>query len=431
MDIVLVNAPIKILSNHARLSPPLGLGHIASVLIENGYSVSVVDFNISGYNPRILKRILEKETPRIIGISIHTGSYLNGLRIARLAKQLMPDITVVIGGTHPTILYKEVASEQGIDVVVIGEGEYTMLELADYFIRNKGTLNEIKGIAYSDKTGTIAVTPSRSFIENPDKLPFPARELFPLPLYEEPGQVLTSRGGCPYNCHFCAVNSIWKGKRRFRSSEEVIREIMYIHDNFGLKDISFVDDTFTLDRDSTIRLCDLSQNIKGTFSWRWKCATRVDLVDRVLLNKMHEAGCYSITYGIEAGSQKILDSIGKKITLDQIRTAMNNTLEVGIRVECAFMFPHPEDTVETILEQKKLMKELLDMGVVETLASTTPYPGTYYYENAKALGIKILANNWDEFDARHLVISTKHLSEERLKYLLEEMIDELELEPSI
>ncbi len=146
---------------------------------------------------------------------------------------------------------------------------------------------------------------------------------------------------------------------------------------------------------------------------------------------MYEAGCYNITFGVEAGSQKILDSIGKGITLDQVRNAVSTALDIGIEVVCAFMFPHPEDTEETICDQKQFMKELLDMGAVENLSSTVPFPGTYYYENAKDLGIKILVDSWDEFDAKHLIISTKYLSEEKLSSLLKELVQDVGLEPGI
>lgn len=430
MDILLVNAPVKRVSEHASLNPPLGLAYIASILLENGYEVSAVDFNIGGFNPRALERILKKEAPNILGVSAHTETYPNGLRIAGVAKQLMPDITVVMGGTHPTVMYEDVARERDVDVVARGEGEYTMLEIANCLIRNKGNLDEIKGIAYK-KNEAVRVTPERPFIKDPDKLPFPARELFPLYLYEAPGQVLMSRGGCPFNCRFCAVNNIWKGGRRFRSPEKVLKEILYIFDNFQLNEINFADDTFTLNREHVIRLCHLSKNISEIFPWRWKCATRVDLVDKELLEKMYEAGCYNITFGVEAGSQKILDSIGKGITLDQVRNAVSTALDIGIEVVCAFMFPHPEDTEETICDQKQFMKELLDMGAVENLSSTVPFPGTYYYENAKDLGIKILVDSWDEFDAKHLIISTKYLSEEKLSSLLKELVQDVGLEPGI
>jgi hypothetical protein len=140
---------------------------------------------------------------------------------------------------------------------------------------------------------------------------------------------------------------------------------------------------------------------------------------------MHEAGCYSVTYGVESGSQKILNSMGKKITLKQIRYAVRTTLDIGMKVTCFFMFPQPDDTEDTIREQKQLMKDLQRMGARLVLSFTTPYPGTYYYEHADELGIKTLVHNWDEYQGRRLTITTKHLSENKLKSLIQEMVREV------
>jgi radical SAM superfamily enzyme YgiQ (UPF0313 family) len=424
VDILLVNAPIKDITSHASASPPLGLAYIASVLLKDGYDVSTIDFNVSGLDNHALEGLLEQKRPYILGISAHTETYLSGLIIAGIAKRMHPGITTVMGGTHPTVMYEEVAKERNIDIVVRGEGELTILELAACLIRNKGSLPQIKGIAYR-KDGVLRTTPERPFIVDIDQLPFPARELFPTHGYGFPARVLGSRGGCPFNCPFCAVNNIWKGARRFRSPENVAEEVLYIFENLKTREINFADDTFTLNREHVMRLCGLSKKIRQAFPWSWTCATRVDLVDRELLEKMYESGCHYITFGVEAGSQEILDSIGKKITLDQVRKAVSAALDIGMGVNCSFMFPHPKDTRETICEQKKFMKELSHMEAGISLAFTTPYPGTYYYEHANELGIKILAGNWDEYDGRHLVIATEYLSEERLNALYQEMYYDL------
>ena len=299
----------------------------------------------------------------------------------------------------------------------------TMLELADCLLQRKGSLSDIRGIAYK-KDGEICVTPERLFIPDPDVLPFPARDLS-LSMYELPGQVLMSRGGCPFDCRFCAVNTIWNGSRRFRSPDHVVREILSVFENFQLEEISFADDTFTLNRDRVLRLCEQSRSLRERFPWRWRCTTRVDQVDKELLQTMVEAGCYSITYGVETGSQKILEAIGKKIRREQVTRAVDASLDSGLEVLCSFMFPHPEDTEETVQEQKLFMKELIDRGATVSMALTTPLPGTYYYEHAAELGIRMLTDRWDEFDAKHLVIATKYLSEERLKVLMEDIVQDL------
>lgn len=430
MDVLLVNAPTRLLTRHAHLNPPLGLAYIGAVLEKEGFSVTALDLCVGGFNARLLEGILSREKPRVLGISCHTETYPGALQAAELAKKTLPGISVVMGGTHPTVMHRDAAKEEVIDIVVRGEGEKTMLELAYLLIRGQGALSDIQGITYRDGD-VIRATPKRPFIPNPDEIPFPARWLFPMPLYQKPGQVLFSRGGCPFNCHFCAVNNIWEGGRRFRSPCNVIREIAEVHQDFGLDEIDFADDSFTLSKSSVMELCHKAQTLQEDFPWRWSCATRVDLVDRDLLHMMAEAGCYSITFGVEAGSQVILDSIGKKITTEQVRKAVAAALEEGIAVYCSFMFPHPEDTEATVREQIRFMKELVVMGASVGMAATTPYPGTYYYEHAVELGIRILAKSWDEFDAKHLVIETRNLKRERLEALLHELVSEVGLTEEI
>jgi len=426
MDVLLANAPVDKRTKHSRLSPPLGLGYVAAVLLKNGYSVSAEDFNVSTFTPGRAAGILRQRSPRILGISVNTETYLNGLKLAAVAKQVDPAIAVVMGGPHASVMYGEVAAQKDVDVVVRGEGEYTMLELANCLIRKQGRLAEVGGIAYRE-AGRLVVTPKRPFVRDPDELPFPARELFPLPMYEQPGQVLMSRGGCPFNCVFCAVNNIWEGGRRFRSPENVLREILYINETMGIGDIGFADDTFTLNRERVLELCQMSEELASRFTWGWTCTTRADLVDGELLGAMRAAGCYRITFGVETGSQEILDSIGKRITLDQIRSAVGAALDLRMGVLCSFMFPHPWDTEETVREQKAFMKELVDMGATVTMALTTPFPGTDYYDRREELGIRILSDRWDEFDAKHLIIATRNLPEERLQALLEELIEDVGL----
>jgi len=427
MDILLVNASPKRISQHSKLNPPLGLSYIASVLIQAGYDVSAIDFNVGGFNALRLTKILEEGVPKILGVSTQTETYLNGLKIAEIAKQVNPAIIVVMGGPHVTVMAEEAAREKDLDVVVRGEGEYTMLELANVIIRKKNDLKLVRGIAYRED-GKIKITPDRPFIEVIDELPFPARELFPLPLYASPGTVLMSRGGCPFNCLFCAVNNIWQGRRRFRKPEKVVEEIYRIIMSGQARDIIFVDDTFTLDRGRVIDLCHLLKDADGSLRFRWKCSTRVDLVDNELLKEMYYAGCCGIQFGVESISPRILDSIGKKITPEQVRNAVRTARDVGMEVVCSFMFPHPEDTEETIRELKTFMIELGKMGVEELLSFTSPFPGTYYYKYANELGIKLLANSWDEYDAKHLIISTKFLSIYKLECLLSELVRDVGLE---
>ena len=421
-EIVLINSPVTKWSPHSSLSPPLGLAYIASSLLQEGYEVTAVDFNISGLNLRRVDRIVKRNRPVIVGISSHTETYPNALKIARRIKSVDEDVKIVMGGPHPTVLPEQVLKEESVDFVVVGEGERTMVKLARYILEGEGGLENIEGLGYKDG-GELRIN-ERGKPLDPDKLPYPARELFPLEFYRDKWTVLTSRGGCPFKCPFCAVSAIWGGSKRARDPKKIMDEVEVLIRKYGANYIYFVDDTFTLYREWVYSLLDLLNELD--YSLKWGCSTRVDLVDKELLRNMAAAGCSAIQYGVESGSQRILDSV-KGIKKEQVLEAVKAAKDSGMDVVCSFMIPFPEDTKETLRETKEFMKKLRRLGSRVLLSYTAPFPGTYLYEHAEELGIKILANSWDEFDAKHNVIETKYLSNRDIQKLVEEIVEEVGL----
>lgn len=421
MDILLINSCVKMRNFHAAMTPPLGLAYIGAVLLKAGYSVAAIDLNVTPFTEEELTAHILCERPKLIGISAYTETYNNAAAIARAVKAAAPDIKVVIGGPHVSVMYAETAREGVFDAVERGEGEITMLELARLYVDGVGALDEINGLAFM-RGDKLIVTPAREPIANVDELPFPARELFPLEAYMLPVAILTSRGGCPFACSFCAVNNIWKGKRRFRSPENVMAEIDYVLEHHKFAMLNFSDDSFTLDRARVMKLCAMIKAKYGPMSVNWQCATRVDLIDEELIRAMRAAGCTTIQYGVESGSQQILDEIGKKIRLEQVQQAVALSHKYGINTLCSFMFPHPGDTVETIARQTALMKRLADEGVQLSLAMTTPYPGTPLHSRLAELGVTLHTDNWDDFDCQHIIISTKNFTRDELKEQLQRMV---------
>ncbi|MDI6872595.1 MAG: radical SAM protein [Bacillota bacterium] len=419
MKIVLINSPVRRRSPHSRLAPPLGLAYIASVLLMEGYEVSAVDFNVSGLNLNRVDRLVEVEKPALVGISAHTETYPNALQIARRIKAKAPETKVVLGGPHPTLLPGEILAEEAVDFVVVGEGEETMVELARHLTTGLGEPGDIKGLGYKDRAGP-RVNARRKPL-HPDAFPYPARELFPLEFYEDKWNVLTARGGCPFKCPFCSASAIWGGRRRARIPKHVVGEVEALSERYGATYVFFADDIFTLNHRWVRELLDLL--VKLDRRPEWGCATRVDLVDQKLLREMAKAGCRAIQFGVESGSQRILDSV-KGIKKEQVLRAVQAAVGAGIEVASSFMIPFPEDTRESIKETKDFIKQLYYAGSKVLLSYTSPYPGTHFYQNAAELGIKLLTDRWEEFDAKHNVLETKHLSAQEIEELVQEIVEE-------
>jgi len=432
-DILLVNSRVKNpeIDEHARMGPPLGLAYIAAVLIQNNYKVNALDLNIpnidlNAANPdflrnldlhiyeayrdsfKLLRSLIMQEKPSIVGIQAYTETFPNALKIAEIAKEVNPDVVVVIGGPHVTFRPEEALNSKSVDFVVRSEGEFTMLELTNYLLRGQGDIKEIKGISYRHESG-VASNPARPLIQDLDVLPYPARQLFRLNSYPYPGFVSSARG-CPYQCIFCAAGAMSGGRYRIRSAENILGELLSMYNDLGIRYFSFVDDTFTAFPDRAAKICDLIK--ESNMDVQWACSTRVNTVNEKLLEQMAKSGCENILLGAESGVQSILDKLCKGITIEQIRRVVNWCVSLGISPICSFMVPHPWDTLETVQETAKFMRELLSLGASVAVAITTPFPGTYLYENAGELGLTFTSRDWEDYDCITPVFYTKNLPKE-------------------
>ena len=385
---------------------PLGLAYVAALLEKEGIEVQVQDFLVTQYCKETLEKKIAEFAPEIIGITSVTMNYPIASRILKDCKEIDRNITTVIGGPHVSFWAEEALREAPwIDIVVRGEGEYTMLEIA----QGKG-LKEIDGIAFRENRD-IVLTKPRQWIENLDELPFPARHLFPLSkyraLFSECG-LITSRG-CPFNCIFCAGPKMVGRKGRFRSIKLVVDEIEEIL-NYGFKTITVADDLLTLNRRHLYAFCDEIMARKMKF--QWSANSRVDTVTPELLNKMKEAGCYFICYGVESGNQKILDTVRKKITIEKIKGAVKLSNEAGIKSLASFILGLPGETKETLQETANFAKELDTYYGFHLLS---PFPGTEVREKAKEYGIKILTDDWLRYNANEAITETESLSAKELE----------------
>ncbi|MBN1157004.1 radical SAM protein [Candidatus Woesearchaeota archaeon] len=383
-------------------NPPQGISYIAAVLRNAGHHVEILDPTFKGFG-YAKKGLIEKDYD-VLGISTYTKNHEAGLLMAKIAKEHHPSCIVVFGGVHPTILSEETIKDDLVDIVVIGEGEETLLELAER-LEKKKELKGVKGILYK-KNKKVFRNPPRPLIENLDALPFPARDLLPMHEYlnaklgraawavRQPATSMVSSRGCPFRCTYCSSHLIFGRRVRFRSPQNIIDEIKFLKKEYGLKGLTFVDDTFTLNKKLVTEFCGLL--LKEKIKVDWVCNGRVDTVSKEMLRLMKKAGCKVIAFGVESGNQRILDDIlHKDITLERVERAFRWCREVGIKTDAYFMLGIPGETLADMKQSIRFAKKI--KADVANFAVTNPLPKTELYDIAKKYG-KITARRYSDFD---------------------------------
>jgi len=397
MKVMLVNPPTeRQLFGTGGLFLPIGLAYIASVLKAEGHEVSVLDLTVHPRSPEDFGALVRQEKPDMVGFTAVTPTVNMAVEYASKAKEAGASLTV-IGGPHVTALPDE-AIEKGVDVVVRGEGEITMKELA----ANPGAVANIKGLSYMSG-GKVVHNPDREFIEDLDSLPFPARGLFPdMRNYKgQPvlgnrtpiGNISTSRG-CPYGCRFC-FKALFGRKFRARSAASIVEEWAHLVNDFGVKEITISDDAFTTDAKRVHEVCDMLISRGLNIPWTCSNGIRVNTATYDTLKHMREAGCYRAAFGIENGDEEVLKAIGKKITLKQVEDAIKTARRVGIKTTGFFMLGGPWDTMAT-------MQKTIDFAVrvqpdYAQFSIATPYPGSELYDIVRKDG-NLLISDWGRYD---------------------------------
>jgi len=323
--------------------------------------------------------------PTVIGISAKSQNFASVRIVARLAKESGKQITVMVGGPHPSMVGAEVLNCPDIDVCAKGEGEKTIVELLNA-IDAQQEFDAIRGIAYRND-GQIVESAPREFIKDLDSLPFP-HETAPGVLKDYDQYPLTAFRyifairGCPYNCFFCGSRRIWSRRVRFRSPENVVREIKGLQKR-GLRSVHFDDDTFGVKKQYINDLCNaLIRHCPGL---KWSCELHVRLVDEQTISLMKAAGCYSIQIGIESGDNGILKAMRKHITIEEALSACRIIKEHGIELHAFFMVGFPQETEDTLNDTIAAMKKIKCDQLI--YSSFTPYPGTEAFEFCRENGL--------------------------------------------
>ncbi len=403
--------------------PSLGLLYIGAVLKEAGHQVDVLD----GYFENIeeITSLIQQEGHEIIGVSSYTAGWENDKKTISLLKDRFPDKIMVAGGPHPTVWKENCLKEcEELDIVVCGEGEYTMKELVAA-LKSGGDLEKIAGIIWR-RGGESRINSSRLYVEDLDGLPFPDRSLVDLSRYiptisvykRLPSTTVIASRGCPYSCIFChAIKKV-----RFRDPDLILKELEDLVNKYGIRDVTFYDEIFALNQKNALKICE--GIIERKLDLTWAANARPQGLGEMLLKKMKESGCWRLLFGIESGSQRVLDIMKKGIKINEIEEAIKLTRKFGIEAHGTFIFGTPGETFNNGLETIRFAQKLgLDYAAFGSLA---PLPGTEVYQMINDPG----KNDFPRHTMFNISYVPKSMTREELEKLLSLCYRKFYLRPS-
>jgi radical SAM superfamily enzyme YgiQ (UPF0313 family)/2-polyprenyl-3-methyl-5-hydroxy-6-metoxy-1,4-benzoquinol methylase len=371
--------------------PSRGLLSLAAALRQAGHPVAVVDADLASLSPDQVSARAKAAGSRVVGITMNTFQSHAGLAVARAVKTADPGITVVAGGPHPSADPEDVLREPAVDAACLGEGEATVVALAEA-VASGAPLDGVAGLAVRDG-GRVRKTAPRPGVPDLDALPFPAYDLagdlrrYPgaHPVRQPPSMHLMASRGCPFHCTFCS-DAVFGKHVRFMSPARVADEVDLLHRDFGVREIFFQDDTMNLKRVWFEAVCDalIARGLPGKVVFKTQFRVNRALLDEALLARAKAAGCWAVFYGVESGSQEVLDLMRKGTTLDEIRRAFDLTRRAGLTTIASFMVGNAGDTARTVADTVRLCQEIDpdEFG----FAVATPLPGTAFHRLARERG---------------------------------------------
>ncbi|HEV2394589.1 MAG TPA: radical SAM protein [Verrucomicrobiae bacterium] len=401
---------------------PLGVGFLGTLLQSNGHEVRIFDQNVEGLEDSKLFQQIAEFQPAVVGFSVITPNYpVARKQISRL-KQEQPHTRILAGGVHAT-LFPEDLLEEGADVVVLGEGEPVITELLRR-MESGEDLSAVKGLVFRGPNGKVTRTEGRLQTAALDDLPLVDRSLYNLPRYTH-HSMLASRG-CPHHCAFCCnyTGTVRSDGVAIRQHERVIAEIEHLRDRYGAREIFFADDIFLLRKADILHFC--RAYAERRIGVRWIGQMRADRVDSTIAEAMAAAECQRVYFGVESGSDRVLQNARKGMTTDQIRRGIRAAIAAGLRVKTGWIYGLPG----TLEEQYQSIPFMLDLRPHEiSIHQLIPFPGTIYYSEPARFGIRIAnPKGFESFCYGGLDgdIQFDYLSHEQLLQLLEDTVQALE-----
>ena len=428
MDALLINPPLNT-AYPTKGAYPMGLGYIGAMLRQAQCGVEVLDINLNGYDQNFLTDFLKNTQGKykLFGIGSMVTAYQYSKWLSKQIKKYTPDALVLAGGSLCTA-GELLLRNSDIDIVCIGEGEKVITDIVEA-IRSNKDFALISNILL--KRGRDIISTRRESPMDIDSISFPAWDLFEMDQYTKnsylvptnvPSITMITERGCPFNCTFCYRN--FGRKTRHRNVNNVIEEIKTVIDRYGIGHIDFLDEIFNVNPIQVKELCKniIHEGIKIT----WRCIGRTDLVDKETLEIMYGAGCKWIGYGIESGSQEMLNRMNKRQKIENVDKSIALSRKVGMIVTGTFIIGMPGETEQTIQESREFFKrnEIFNIPFFPV-----PYPGTILYEECKGRG---LISNEESYiaslnkDATELTINLTEIPDSRLIELRNNLINEFE-----